>query len=80
VLTCFSVENPKPEWGKLWRIKPLLLSPIIGAIGGVGCYILHSVKTPSKFFNGILILIGVFILLIFVWIGTILGLDGTLWD
>lgn len=31
----FSVDHPKPEWGKLWMLKPLIIVPLAGAIGGL---------------------------------------------
>ncbi|PEC35719.1 potassium transporter KefB, partial [Bacillus toyonensis] len=32
------VDNPKPEWGKLWMLKPLIVVPTAGAMGGVFYY------------------------------------------
>jgi len=31
----FSVDHPKPEWGKLWMLKPLIIVPLAGATGGL---------------------------------------------
>jgi hypothetical protein len=28
----FGADEPKPEWGKLWMIKPLIMVPLAGAM------------------------------------------------
>ncbi|VXB69264.1 conserved membrane hypothetical protein [Flavobacterium sp. 9AF] len=76
----FSVPNPNPEWGKMWFIKPLIITPFITSIGGSLFYIINAKKRTSKILNFILFMISIFVLLFFLWIGTILGLDGTLWN
>jgi len=69
-----------PSWGDYWRIKPLLLTPFLGAIVGL-CY---DVTQPLRKIKG---LIGkVFLVLSFVgyfiglWMSLVLGLAGTMWD
>jgi hypothetical protein len=70
----------KPEWGDYWRIKPLLLTPLLGAVVGM-CY---DVTEPLRRIRGwvgvlffVLSLLGYAIGL---WMGLILGLSGTLWN
>jgi hypothetical protein len=70
----------RPEWGDYWRIKPLLLTPVLGAIVGL-CY---DVTEPLRQIKGwigtlffVLSLLGYAIGL---WMGLILGLNGTLWN
>jgi hypothetical protein len=69
-----------PAWGDYWRIKPLLLSPFLGAITGV-CY---DVTAPLRRLDGwlgklflVLSLLGFFI---GQWLGLVLGLAGTMWN
>ena len=69
-----------PAWNDYWRIKPLLLTPFIGAIVGL-CY---DATERLRQFNGwlgrlfvVLSFIGYFIGL---WIGVVLGLAGTMWN
>jgi ABC-type transport system involved in cytochrome c biogenesis permease subunit len=69
-----------PDWGDYWRIKPLLLSPILGGITSL-CYNaaapLRQIKGwPGKLFLGLSIL-G---FMIGQWIGLVLGLAGTMWN
>lgn len=76
----FTVPNPNPEWGQYWFIRPLIVTPFITSIGGVCFYIINTKKTKSKLLNLLLILSSFILFLFFLWIGTILGLDGTLWN
>ncbi|WP_130734599.1 hypothetical protein [Flavobacterium sp. J27] len=80
LLLIFSVPNPNPTWGKVWFVRPLVVTPFITSIGGALFYLINTKKTAFKFINLMLFLFSVFILLFFLWIGTILGLDGTLWN
>lgn len=76
----FTVPNPNPEWGKYWYIKPLLITPFITSISGVCFYFINTKKTQSRLLNLLIFLSSVLVLFFFLWIGTVLGLDGTLWN
>lgn len=72
--------EPNPEWGSYWMARPLIIVPIAGAMGGL-CYylIVHFHKLLGL--NKILaIILGLMVLFIGIWLGTVLGLDGTYWD
>lgn len=67
-------------WGSYWRIKPILLTPLLGALVGL-CY---DATEPLRKVNGwagriflVLSLIGCFVGM---WISLVLGLAGTMWD
>lgn len=69
-----------PTWGDYWRIKPLLLTPFLGAIIGA-CY---DATGPLRSIEGwvgklffVLSLLGYFIGL---WMALVLGLNGTMWN
>ena len=75
-----SAGKGNPVWGEYWRIKPLLLTPILGALVGL-CY---DVTQPLREMKG-----GagrVFLVLSFVGYGIgifmslVLGMNGTMWD
>ena len=75
-----SAGTGNPAWGEYWRIKPLLLTPILGALVGL-CY---DVTQPLREMKG-----GagrVFLVLSFVGYGIgifmslVLGMNGTMWD
>jgi hypothetical protein len=82
VISFFVISAGKgnPTWGDYWRIKPLLLTPFMGAIVGL-CY---DATERLRQINGwlgrvfvVLSLIGYFIGL---WMGVVLGLASTMWD
>jgi hypothetical protein len=69
-----------PAWGDNWRIKPLLLTPFLGAMVGL-CF---DISEPLRRLNGwpgrsflIISLLGYCIGL---WLSLVLGLNGTMWD
>jgi len=70
----------KPEWGAYWRLKPLLLTPCLGAIVGL-CY---DITQPLRNINGwpgrVFLILSIVGGLIGLWMSMILGLAGTMWD
>jgi hypothetical protein len=36
--------EPNPDWGKLWMIKPLVIVPLAGAMGGIFYYFMHHLR------------------------------------
>lgn len=69
--------TPKPEWGSLWIARPLIVVPLAGATGGACNYFLVNLSGMNKALAYVLS----FIVFVFgLWIGTILGLVGTLWN
>ena len=73
------VQEPLPEWGKLWMVKALIITPLMGAMGGLGTYIMGKILNQNgwkKILGIVLSLIGYIIAL---WLGIVLGLNGTLW-
>lgn len=76
----FTAGEPNPEWHKLWRIRPLILVTLAGATGGAINYLLMEhlqFNGWKKFLAGVL---SVIVFIIGLWMGTVLGLDGTYWD
>jgi predicted outer membrane lipoprotein len=75
-----TVRHPNPAWGRFWYVRPLILVPLASAFGSLFFYALGYVKSKNIFIK-----IGVFIACLFafivaLWMGIILGLDGTLWN
>lgn len=66
----------RPEWGQYWMVKPLILTPLIGTIAGA---ITHKMEQLgwNKILTAILNVIGYLVAL---WIGIVLGLNGTMWN
>ena len=76
----FSVKEPHPEWGKLWMIRPLVVVPFAGAMGGLCNYFIGHYRTRFGVNGSMAVLASAFIFMIGLWLGIVLGLDGTLWD
>jgi hypothetical protein len=74
------VHNPRPEWHEYWMVKPLLIVPIAGAAGGICFHLLESVRRKGGLASVIGYALSLLIYLVGLWMGIVLGLDGTLWN
>ena len=72
----FGAGKGKPEWGNYWMVKPLLLTPLIGAMGGAYTYVINRFGL-NRAITIVLSIIGFIMIL---WVGIVLGLNGTMWD
>lgn len=73
--------EPNPEWGKFWRIKPLIIVPLAGAFGGGLFHYANQFIGGEKIWTRIAaFLIGAIAFIITLWMGTVLGLNGTYWN
>lgn len=79
-LFLFSVDNPNPEWPKFWMLKPLVIVPVAGAMGGVFYYFMDHLRFQGGWIKVLSIFMRLFGYVIALWLGTVLGLSGTLWD
>lgn len=79
-LFVFGADNPNPEWGKFWMIRPLIVTPLAGATGGAFFYFMNRLRLKGEL-NGVLaIILSLLVYIIGLWLGIVLGLDGTMWD
>lgn len=76
----FGVDNPDPKWGKLWRIRPLIITPLAGAMGGLFFYFMNYLSSRGNLNKTVAIIVGVVVFIIGLWLGVVLGLEGTMWD
>lgn len=76
----FQVENPNPEWGKLWMIRPLIIVPLAGAAGGAFYYYMNQISNQGRWKKILATILSLIVFIIGLWLGIILGLSGTLWD
>ncbi|MBB4807726.1 hypothetical protein HNP38_003042 [Chryseobacterium defluvii] len=79
-LFVISVDHPDPAWGKSWIVRPFIITPLAGAFGGLLLYVPEflNIQTNWKKIAGSII--SFFAFIIALWMGIILGLDGTLWN
>jgi hypothetical protein len=71
--------EPNPEWPTLWRIKPLIIVPLAGATGGLFFHLVN----PKRFTGLLKVLTYTLCLILYIiglWMGTVLGLNGTYWN
>jgi hypothetical protein len=79
-LFVFGVDHPNPEWGTYWRVKPLLLTPAAGALCGFAFHIMECMHYHSGWNRAFTALLSVLICVVGLWMGIVLGLNGTMWD
>lgn len=79
-LFLLSAGEPNPEWGKLWMIKPLIIVPLAGAMGGLCNYFIVHFHNQVGVNKVIAMILSVIVCIIGLWLGTVLGLNGTYWN
>lgn len=72
--------DPNPGWPKLWFIRPLIIVPFAGAMGGVFYYFMDYLRYQGGWRKLLANVLSLVVYIIGLWMGTILGLDGTWWD
>ena len=72
--------EPDPHWPKFWMIKPLLVVPAAGALGGVFLYNMDHLRCQGGWREALAYTLSLMVFLFVLWIGTVLGLNGTMWD
>ena len=75
----FGVDNPPAEWGKYWMIRPLIVTPLAGAMGGA-FYAFMDYQSSRGFNRTLAVLLSIVVYFVGLWLGTVLGLAGTMWN
>ena len=74
-----TVGKGDASWPNYWRVRPLLLTPFIGALVGL-CY---DVTEPLRQIKGwagrVFLILSLLGYVAGLWIGMVLGLAGTMW-
>lgn len=78
-LFVFRVPHPRPEWGSLWMIRPLIVTPLAGAMCGACYHMIHFLLCQHGKRKILAITLGILVYFIGLWMGIVLGLAGTLW-
>lgn len=76
----FSAGNPNPEWGRYWMVRPLVIIPLAGASAGTFYGLMDIMRRQGELHPALAILLGVIVYIIALWLGIVMGLEGTLWD
>ena len=72
--------KPNPEWGKLWMIKPLLMLPFAGAMGGLFFFLMDRFRSQGGWIKIVANIASLVVFLVGLWMGFVLGLNGTMWN
>jgi hypothetical protein len=72
--------EPDPGWPRLWMIKPLIIVPLAGAIGGLFYYYIDHLGYQRGWRKTLAMLLSLAVYVFGLWLGTVLGLNGTMWD
>ena len=74
-----SAGEANPEWGAYWRLRPLLIVPFAGAMGGAFFYFSVYFFKRQGWNTAIAAIIGIVGFIIALWLGSVIGLVGTYW-
>jgi hypothetical protein len=74
------VNNPNPKWGEFWMIRPFIVVPFAGAMGGLCNYVLVHFHNRIGINKTIAVIASIIVGIIGLWLGIVLGLVGTLWN
>lgn len=74
------LKNAPAEWGQYWIIRPLIVTPLFGALAGYINHVLDFLRKEGGSKKILANVLAVIIYAILLWSGTIAGLGGTMWD
>ncbi len=75
-----SLKNAPAEWGQYWMIRPLIVTPLFGAVAGYCNHVLDFMRKEGGSKRLLTNVLTVIIYAIVLWFGTIAGLGDTMWD
>ena len=78
-LFVFPVEG-KAEWGDFWKIRPVIVVTFAGAVGGAFYHYMDMVRYKGGWSRVLADFISLVVYIFGLWMGTVLGLNGTLWN
>ena len=74
------IKHARAEWGQFWMIRPLIITPLAGAVGGACYYFINRFFNRAGWPKGGAVLLSLLVYLFGLWMGIVLGLAGTLWN
>lgn len=79
-LFLYKADAADPDWHPLWMLRPLLIVPFAGAMGGFFFTFMEPWRTNSGWVKAGAYLICLLVILTGLFIGIVSGLDGTYWN
>ena len=73
-------SEPDPAWGPFWWVRPFIAVPVAGAMGGAFNYLISQQTFKRRWIKVVAIIFSVFVFFVALWMGSVVGLDGTYWD
>lgn len=80
IIFLLGAGEPDPAWPKLWMIRPLVIVPLAGAMGGAFHYFMNHLLYQSGWRKVLANILSLIVYIVALWLGTVLGLDGTMWN
>jgi len=71
---------PNPAWPKFWMIRPLIIVPLAGATGGAFYWLMDGIRYQGSWKKIVVNVVCLLVYIIGLWMGAVLGLDGTMWN
>lgn len=75
-----NVKNPDPSWPEYWMIRPLIVVPVAVAGAGLCFHFLDKYRFENGWNKTFITVLGILGHIIALWMGMVVGLDGTLWN
>lgn len=69
-----------PAWGKFYWIRPLIIVSIAGAMGGLFYHLMDPFRYRGGWQKIVATGLSLIVYIVGLWLGAVLGLDGTYWD
>ncbi|MGY3212977.1 hypothetical protein [Mucilaginibacter sp. HD30] len=74
------VKHARAEWGQLWMLRPFIITPLSGAMGGLVAHFMIRLRNTYAWNKTLTFLLTAIICTVGLWMGIVLGLAGTLWN
>jgi hypothetical protein len=71
--------EPNPAWPRFWMIRPLIIVPLAGAMGGLFYHLMDYLRRWGTWQKVVANILSLLVYIVGFWLGTVLGLAGTLW-
>lgn len=80
IIFLVNAGEPGPGWAKLWYIRPLIVVPLSGALGGAFYYFMDHMRYQGGSRKIMANILSLAVYIIVFWAGMVTGLNGTWWD